>query len=246
MVKSLKYPVEFATWAQYDANFAIRGLYYDTLKGTLMKLDYLNNVQPDTMYFGKRPLTKQQIIKQYGTLHISTTYFDHLRPMLDNFSLPEACLISDTIEFFVQHKISFDCSSVWQDVSKAIRFIHNTLALHNEVMRDLPRYLRGQRPRLVEFLEKLNRKRTRLFLLTNSPFYFVDAGMSYMLGPGWRDLFDTIIVSADKPVPSQLRPRSPRSSSHVMTLGVVYGDWAPVSALPRGDPAIGVGSSIGV
>ena len=199
MVNSLKYPQEFLQWATYDPNFAIRGLYYDTAKGNIMKLDYLNNLQPDSMYFGKKALTKQQIIKQYGTLHVSTSYFPTLRAMIDNFSLPETCLISDAIEFFVQNKISFDPASVGADITKAIRFIHTTLSLHNEVLKDLPRYMRGQRPRLSEFLHKLNRKQRKLFLLTNSPYYFVDAGMTYMLGKEWRDLFDVVITSADKP-----------------------------------------------
>ncbi len=59
--------------------------------------------------------------------------------------------------------------------------------------------MRGQRPLLAEFLQKLNRKNRLLFLLTNSPFHFVNAGMKYMLGEDWRSLFKVIVVSADKP-----------------------------------------------
>ncbi|GCC32311.1 hypothetical protein chiPu_0010772 [Chiloscyllium punctatum] len=39
----------------------------------------------------------------------------------------------------------------------------------------------------------------KLFLITNSPFSFVDKGMQYMVGKDWRDLFDIIIVQAEKP-----------------------------------------------
>jgi 5' nucleotidase family len=35
--------------------------------------------------------------------------------------------------------------------------------------------------RMLQFLQKLKEKGKKLFLLTNSPFYFVDGGMSYML-----------------------------------------------------------------
>ena len=37
------------------------------------------------------------------------------------------------------------------------------------------------------------------FLMTNSPFDIVNAGMIYMLGQDWRRLFDVIIVNAKKP-----------------------------------------------
>ncbi|ETE67404.1 5'-nucleotidase domain-containing protein 2, partial [Ophiophagus hannah] len=40
---------------------------------------------------------------------------------------------------------------------------------------------------------------TKLFLITNSPFSFVDKGMRYMVGKDWRDFFDVVIVQADKP-----------------------------------------------
>jgi hypothetical protein len=43
-----------------------------------------------------------------------------------------------------------------------------------------------------------------LFLLTNSPYSFVDYGMSYILNgqeniSDWKQLFDIIIVNGDKP-----------------------------------------------
>ena len=37
------------------------------------------------------------------------------------------------------------------------------------------------------------------FLLSNSPFWYVDAGMNYVVGPGWRDQWDVVIASAGKP-----------------------------------------------
>jgi hypothetical protein len=35
--------------------------------------------------------------------------------------------------------------------------------------------------------------------MTNSPFEIVNAGMTFMLGEEWRQLFDIVIVSAKKP-----------------------------------------------
>ena len=45
-------------------------------------------------------------------------------------------------------------------------------------------------------LQEANKK---IFLITNSPFETVDAGMSYKVGEAWREYFDVIIVQAGKP-----------------------------------------------
>ena len=39
----------------------------------------------------------------------------------------------------------------------------------------------------------------RLIFVSNSPFWYVDAGMRYVIGDNWRDMWDATIVSAGKP-----------------------------------------------
>lgn len=39
---------------EYDPTFPIRGLYYDKLKGCLLKLDFFGSIEPDGCYFGRR------------------------------------------------------------------------------------------------------------------------------------------------------------------------------------------------
>lgn len=34
---------------------------------------------------------------------------------------------------------------------------------------------------------------------SNSPFWYCDAGMNYVVGPDWRDQWDVVITSAGKP-----------------------------------------------
>ncbi len=38
-----------------------------------------------------------------------------------------------------------------------------------------------------------------MFLMTNSGFEFVNAGMRHLLGEDWRSFFDLVIVDANKP-----------------------------------------------
>ncbi|XP_078064990.1 5'-nucleotidase domain-containing protein 2-like [Mustelus asterias] len=80
----------------------------------------------------------------------------------------------------------------------AIAQVHIKGFMYKWIMEDLEKYiLRGEETFAV--LQHLVHHGKKLFLITNSPFSFVDKGMSYMVGKDWRDLFDVVIVQADKP-----------------------------------------------
>jgi len=198
MIEKMSYPNDLLNF-KYDPQFAIRGLYFDAKKGNLVKMDYLHNLQPDSVYCGRHQLTHSQILDSYGGYHLSHTYIENMKPMVDNFSLPEACLISDTIEYFLASEMSFDPGYIYEDVCKAVGSLHTTGVLHKVIAKDIQKYLNGERPLIKSFLERIRRKGQKLFLCTNSPFAFVDVGMSVILGKHWRDFFDIIIVSANKP-----------------------------------------------
>lgn len=48
-------------------------------------------------------------------------------------------------------------------------------------------------------LQNLKDSGKRLIFVSNSPFWYVDAGMKYVIGDQWRDMWDAVIVSAGKP-----------------------------------------------
>ncbi|ESR66758.1 hypothetical protein CICLE_v10007905mg [Citrus x clementina] len=58
---------------------------------------------------------------------------------------------------------------------------------------------------VLQLVKMLREKGKKLFLLTNSPYYFVDGGMRFMLEDStgytdsWRELFDVVIAQANKP-----------------------------------------------
>ena len=49
-------------------------------------------------------------------------------------------------------------------------------------------------PKLVPLFERLQKEKKKIFLITNSPFETVDAGMTFMMGSQWRDFFDVVVV----------------------------------------------------
>ena len=53
--------------------------------------------------------------------------------------------------------------------------------------------------RLKPFLERLRNANKQLFLITNSAYWYVNQGMTYLLGKQWHEFFDIVICQARKP-----------------------------------------------
>ncbi|MEE6480103.1 hypothetical protein FKM82_012460 [Ascaphus truei] len=80
----------------------------------------------------------------------------------------------------------------------AIRDVHVKGLLYRAVEADIERYIcYGEKTQAV--LAKLANHGKKMFLITNSPSSFVNKGMNFIVGKDWRDLFDVVIVQADKP-----------------------------------------------
>nr|XP_043622733.1 5'-nucleotidase domain-containing protein DDB_G0275467 [Erigeron canadensis] len=202
LVNELKYP-DGCLASKYDQSFPIRGLYYDRLKGCLLKLDFFGSIEPDGCYFGRRKLSRKEIEELYGTRHIGRDQARVLVGLMDFFCFSEVCLIADIVQYFVDAKLEFDASYVYQDVRRAIQHVHRSGLVHRGILSDPQKYL-VKNGEFLSFLKMLKENGKKLFLMTNSPYYFVDGGMRYMLedslgGDSWRELFEVVIAKANKP-----------------------------------------------
>lgn len=101
--------------------------------------------------------------------------------------------------------------------------------MHRIVGANMGNYLKKE-PNLEIFFRKLKEHGKEVFLITNSPFNFVNAGMSFLLGPDWRDYFDVVVASAKKPAffADCMRPFRELDTSQ----GVQA--WGPVESLDKG------------
>ncbi|ORY98062.1 HAD-superfamily hydrolase [Syncephalastrum racemosum] len=204
-----RYPKEIKD-LQFDPTFAIRGLHFDFDKGWLMKVDSFGNIQLNTVHVGREPVKDiEEVKRHYNGNHISPFYLkENMFQLNDLFSIPQACLLSDVLQYFKDRHISFHPRYLSDDVNQAARILHVGTSigahgiggqLHEAIMNDVPRYLE-KNPRLVSFLERLKNNGKKTFLLTNSSFPFISTGMEHLTSsPEWRDLFDCVIVLARKP-----------------------------------------------
>ncbi|XP_014667653.1 PREDICTED: 5'-nucleotidase domain-containing protein 3-like [Priapulus caudatus] len=208
LIEHSKYPTDIVN-LEYDPNYAIRGLHYDIHKGLIMKIDAFHKIQTGTVFRGHRPVSEDEIRKIYGSLHVpldlgssmygfTTSQGSKMRELLDKYSLVETCLLSDITELFICNDISYDPDYLFDDVRRAIEFIHTSRVMHNLVKKDFGLYVNIEAG-LPIFLKQLKEAGKSLFVITNSHYDFVDAGMRFQLGDNWLDYFDTVITQARKP-----------------------------------------------
>lgn len=70
--------------------------------------------------------------------------------------------------------------------------------MHNIVSNNVTEYI-DTNQNLRKFFERLIEAGKKLFLVTNSPYHFVNKGMEMLVGNDWRNCFDVVIVQARKP-----------------------------------------------
>ena len=116
----------------------------------------------------------------------------------------------------------------------AIGSIHPEM--HRLVAGDIQKYLKKE-PDLETFFKRLKDSGKEIFIITNSPFPFVDVGMKYLLGPDWREYFDVVVAGAKKPAffVDSMRPfRELNTKENVQS-------WGPVTALQKSKIYLEVG-----
>ncbi|RXN19614.1 5 -nucleotidase domain-containing 3-like protein [Labeo rohita] len=192
----------------YIPNFVIRGLHYDVQKALLMKIDAFHYIQLGTVYRGLNPVPEKEVIAMYEGSHVpleimsdfygKSSHGHTMKQFMDIFSLPEMTLLSCVNDYFMKHNIDYEPVHLYKDVKEAIGDVHVRGIMYRAVEADIEKYIcYGEQTHAV--LQKLSRNGKKMFLITNSPFDFVDRGMNYIVGKDWRDLFDVVIVQADKP-----------------------------------------------
>lgn len=154
-----------------------------------MKLDVYNNIQVDTVYYGRQPIADTyKVIDTHGGIHISPEYMrKNMRQLIDLFSVPNACLLADIIQYFEENSIryllsikdSFHPQHLVEDLNASTSYIHTgSLAkgqlgvLHQTVMNNIDRYL-DRSPKLLDYLQKLKSHNKKIFIVTNSSFDFM-------------------------------------------------------------------------
>ncbi|XP_011149953.1 cytosolic purine 5'-nucleotidase isoform X2 [Harpegnathos saltator] len=216
---SLGYPQEIKAF-EYDPSFPVRGLWFDTLYGNLLKVDAYGNIL--VCVHGFEFLKHSQVYELYPNKFLQ---LDESRVYVLNtlFNLPETYLLACLIDFFTnspqftrektgvkEGELTMSFRSIFQDVRSAVDWIHLHGDLKTKTIENLDEYVKKDE-RLPMFLTRIRESGAKVFLLTNSDYVFTDKIMTYLFDfphgarpdephRNWKTYFDTIVVDARKPL----------------------------------------------
>eukprot|EP00095_Tigriopus_kingsejongensis_P004821 maker-scaffold769_size100554-snap-gene-0.20 protein:Tk04821 transcript:maker-scaffold769_size100554-snap-gene-0.20-mRNA-1 annotation:"hypothetical protein TcasGA2_TC002083" len=200
---------------EYSASFPIRGLWFDTTYGNLLKVDGFGNIL--VCVHGFEFLKPLQISEKYPNKFIQ---LDDSRIYVLNtlFNLPETYMLACIMDFFSKSSeykevpqgysvgdLVMSFKSIFQDVRNAVDYIHFKGDLKRKICDDLPEYVKKDTtlPTLLKRLQNAGRK---TFLLTNSEWWYSNEVMTYIMhdpngesGESWQSYFNYVIVDARKP-----------------------------------------------
>mmetsp|Transcript_27429 Transcript_27429/g.57947 ORF Transcript_27429/g.57947 Transcript_27429/m.57947 type:complete len:599 (+) Transcript_27429:277-2073(+) len=199
LVEEKEYPREMLTSGlKFDPFFSIRGLAVDRENGWVCHLSYTHKVA--VAWEGRHRVPRPRLMEEYsGKRALSPNERKkRLKPLNDIFSMAECCLMADTVQFFLDRDIPFCPRSAVNDVLGSITGTHISGEFHRMVAKEPKKYFE-EKPYLKAVLDKMKESGKRLIFVSNSPFWYCDAGMNYVVGPGWRDQWDVVITSAGKP-----------------------------------------------
>lgn len=202
LVEKYGFPEQIKNLA-YIRDFAIRGLHFDIEHGLLMKLDSFHQIQLGSVFHGLTPVPDEKVLAIYNGSYIPKTKIRGSSDVLqmkqanDLFSVPEICLLSQVSEFFEQNNITSHPEMLFFDVQSAVSSIHPVI--HEKLNEQTIGQYLEKHETLNVFMDKLKAAGKSTFLITNSPFKFVDVGMKYMMGQDWVNKFDVIVAQARKP-----------------------------------------------
>jgi len=199
LVNDKMYPPELLDLGlKYDPKFSIRGLAVDKETGWICHVSYTHHVA--VAWEGRSRVPTSRIFKEYRGKRAlrPSERKKRLKPLNDLFSMAECCLIADTVQFFKDNDIPFCPKIAITDILQSVTQTHISGDFHRLVAEHPERYFEAT-PHLKEVLNGLRQSGKRLIFVSNSPFWYVDAGMRYVLGENWRESWDAVITSAGKP-----------------------------------------------
>lgn len=186
----------------FDARAVIRGLAIDLEEGNLVKATRFGYVIRAS--HGTRPLGFDELRSTYAStlVDLSEDRFQFVNVL---FSLSEASLFAQLVDAHdggasVRGTTYGDLYAAVRD---ALSRAHTDSDLKREIVANPDRFVVQEPETTLALLDQLHAGK-RLMLITNADWDYTQEMMSYAIDAfvpdgTWRDLFETVIVSADKP-----------------------------------------------
>lgn len=187
----------------FNFNQAIRGLVIDRKKGNLLKVNRHSAIRAS--FHGTQAIDFKTQQKMYKSTYIDLSDNDYMA-VDTTFSISLAILFAQIVDLKnSQPDLGFpDFAMIADDVLDALDEGHRDGTIKNIVRDDLQKYI-VKDPDVVHGLELHKKHGKKIFILTNSDFYYSKLLLDYAINPflkehrSWEELFEVVVTFAQKP-----------------------------------------------
>lgn len=201
LIKNKNYP---ETIRQFKFNFqnAIRGLVVDSKNGNILKLSRFAAIRQS--YHGTKKINFAEQKQFYRSIYVDLGDPNYMA-IDTSFSIAFCVLYSQLIDLKDEQPQSLPSYNIIAvDVLNAVDKVHADGSLKQFISKDLDNYVIKEQ-KVVDGLKQFIRHGKKIFILTNSEYYYTKILLEYAISPylekgeHWRDLFEYVITLTDKP-----------------------------------------------
>ncbi len=201
LIETKNYPVALKKFG-FNFSDAIRGLVIDSKNGNILKLSRYGAIRQG--YHGTTLIEYGKLKKIYRSIYVDLKDPNYM--VIDtSFSIAFCVLFSQIIDCKDASPESLPgYSEIALDVLGAVDCVHADGSLKGRISQDLATYVLKD-ALIVSGLKRFIRHHKKIFILTNSDFFYTKLLLEYALNPflepgeNWTDLFEYVITLANKP-----------------------------------------------
>ena len=201
LVKNKQYPEAIKKF-KFNFQDAIRGLVVDSKNGNILKLSRYAAIRQSSHGTKKIDFAEQNLF--YRSIYVDLSDPNYIA-IDTSFSIAFCALYGQLVDLKdeITHALP-SYSVIALDVLSSVDKVHADGSLKQYISQDLDHFVIKEQ-RVVEGLKQFIRHGKKIFILTNSEFYYTKLLLEYAINPflnpgeSWQDLFEYTITLANKP-----------------------------------------------
>jgi HAD superfamily 5'-nucleotidase-like hydrolase len=201
LLENKKYPEVIQTF-KFHFHDAIRGLVVDSRNGNILKLSRYGAIRLSC--HGTKPMKFAEQKRFYRSIYVDLGDPNYMA-IDTSFSIAFCVLYSQLVDLKDAHPhLLPSYNAIALDVLSSVDKVHADGSLKQIIGKNLDKYVIRE-PKLVEGLKRYISHGKKIFILTNSDFYYSNTLLNYAINPflnegeTWKDLFEFVVTLANKP-----------------------------------------------
>lgn len=201
LIRDKHYPLAIKS-LRFQFDDAIRGLVVDSKHGNILKLSRYGAIRKS--YHGTTLIDFTEQKRFYRSTYVDLGDPNYMA-IDTSFSIAFCVLYSQLVDLKDASPQDYpDYSILARDVLQAVDHVHADGSLKNQISENLDHYVIREQC-VVDGLKRLVEHGKKIFILTNSEYYYTQLLLNYAITPflpegeTWHTLFEFVITLANKP-----------------------------------------------